>query len=54
MEEQRLGFKSVYELLEIERDLVQSEYDLIRSQAEHVFSACRILSLEGLLTATAP
>lgn len=54
MEEQRLGFKSVYELLEIERDLVESEYDLVRSQAEHVFSACRILSLQGLLIAPPP
>lgn len=49
MEEQRLGFKSVYELLEIERDLVESEFELIQNQAEHAFAACRILSLQGLL-----
>jgi outer membrane protein len=49
IEEQKLGFKSIYELLEAERNLTEAEYNLVKDQAEHIFAGCRILSLQGKL-----
>lgn len=49
IEEQKMGFKSVYELLEAEKNLTEAEYNLVKDQAEHIFAGCRILSLQGKL-----
>ena len=54
LREKALGFKSVYELLEIKQKLIKTKIDLINSKVENTFYGCKIIGMQGNLPVLIP